>query len=376
MSHHQPDTHNFRFYDNREKYLLFVTTCSEKSAIANRISLELDLITPTPPALRVFDAGMGDASVLTRVMRDLHCRYPTIPFLIVTKEISLEDVRLSLEKMADRFFEHPQTVLVVTNMKYSEAPTLTPSKKTRPLKRWDIALKGHTAHNFDKQLQDLQSILVDGWSVETSTTTGNPLYVSPAILVIYREDHEFALANVIPPRDTMRPDYDLILCAQPYRARSSAVKKVKYVLEPLAKALGRGGRMVVIQSTGYDPGMEIVRYIWPDENPFQTPRNDLIETMKQILGKSNPELLYSGYSSEKSLFQYHLHTMPEAMESNIGTSILLAAWNAAVYVAQIEDERVEEVMSSGRYLEATRKVLKQHGGLWFLDESFVVSREK
>lgn len=374
MTHHQTDTHNFRFYDNREKYLLFVTTCSEKSAIAERISLELDLIKPTPPALRLFDAGMGDASVLTRVMRDLHCRYPTIPFLIVTKEISLEDVRLSLEKMADRFFEHPQTVFVVTNMKYTEAPALTPGKKAPPLKRWNIALKGDTAHNFEKQLQDLQDILADGWAVESSETTGNPLYVNPSILVIYREDHQFALSNVIPPEGPMRPDYDLILCAQPYRARSSAVKKVKYVLAPLAKALGKGGRMVVIQSTGYDPGMEIVRHIWPDENPFQTPRNDLIETMKQML--DDKHLVYSGYTSEKSLFQYHLHTMPDMMESNIGTSILLAAWNAAVYVAQIEDERVEKVMSSGRYLEATRKVLKQHGGLWFLDESFVVSRER
>jgi hypothetical protein len=29
-------------------------------------------------------------------------------------------VRISLEKMADRLQEHPQTVLVVTNMFYSE----------------------------------------------------------------------------------------------------------------------------------------------------------------------------------------------------------------------------------------------------------------
>src|SRR5262249_1879252 len=26
----EPAAHNFRFYDNRQKYLLFVTTCSEK----------------------------------------------------------------------------------------------------------------------------------------------------------------------------------------------------------------------------------------------------------------------------------------------------------------------------------------------------------
>src|SRR5690348_9462928 len=30
----------FRFYDNRQKYLLFVNTCSEKWVVAQRVSLE------------------------------------------------------------------------------------------------------------------------------------------------------------------------------------------------------------------------------------------------------------------------------------------------------------------------------------------------
>ena len=87
----------FRFFDNREKYLLFVTTCSEKWAITERAGLELDRLRPTPPALRVFDAGMGDGTVLAHVMRDLHRRHPNVPHLVVGKEISMEDVRLSLE---------------------------------------------------------------------------------------------------------------------------------------------------------------------------------------------------------------------------------------------------------------------------------------
>ncbi len=121
-------TRPFRFFDNREKYLLFVTTCSEKWVIAERVGMELKYLQPVPPALRVFDAGMGDATVLSQVMRQLHYRFPTIPFLIVGKEISQEDVRISLEKMADRFYEHPQTVLVVTNLFYGEAPGLFPRR--------------------------------------------------------------------------------------------------------------------------------------------------------------------------------------------------------------------------------------------------------
>jgi len=47
-----------------------------------------------------------------------------------------------------------------------------------------------------------------------------------------------------------------------------------------------------------------------------------------------------------------------------------------VYVAQIEDERFNEKLQSGDYLEATTNVLQRHGGLWFQDESFVVVRTK
>src|SRR4051794_6376906 len=36
----------FRFFDNRQKYLLFVSTCSEKTEIGHRISLELGNLQP------------------------------------------------------------------------------------------------------------------------------------------------------------------------------------------------------------------------------------------------------------------------------------------------------------------------------------------
>ncbi len=115
---------NFRFFDNRQKYLLFVNTCSEKWEVAHRVSEELAHLHPRPPAVRVFDAGVGDGSVLTRVMRAMHDRFAHMPFYVVGKEISLEDVRLTLQKMSDRFFEHPATVLILTNLAYADAPWL------------------------------------------------------------------------------------------------------------------------------------------------------------------------------------------------------------------------------------------------------------
>ena len=69
-----------RFFDSRQKYLLFVNTCNEKAVVAKRVGLEIAQLQPRPPAMRIFDAGIGDGTVLSHVLRDLHCRYPTMPF--------------------------------------------------------------------------------------------------------------------------------------------------------------------------------------------------------------------------------------------------------------------------------------------------------
>src|SRR3979409_2634829 len=50
---------NFRFFENRQKYLLFVHTCSEKRVIADRVALELSSIHPSTPAPRGFRARHG-----------------------------------------------------------------------------------------------------------------------------------------------------------------------------------------------------------------------------------------------------------------------------------------------------------------------------
>ena len=69
-----------------------------------------------------------------------------------------------------------------------------------------------------------------------------------------------------------------------------------------------------------------------------------------------------------------MHTLPDEIAESIGTSTLFAAWNAATYVGQIEDQRLEKALASTEYLEVTAAILQEHDGLWFNDESFVVSR--
>jgi hypothetical protein len=369
---------NFRFFDNRQKYLLFVTTCSEKWVVAERVALELASIRPRPPAVRLFDAGVGDGTVLTRVMRAMHHRFPTMPFYIVGKEISLEDVRLALEKMPDRFFEHPATVLVMTNMYYAEAPWLTPRSVTAAssLVWHEVALSGHSSHEFEEQITALQPFLAENWRAMVSPSSGNPVYEKPVVLVIYRDDYRFLLDAVRPRPGAPIGDYDLVIASQPYRARAPVEFKARRVIAPLARSLAPGGRLLGIHSCGEDPGLEIIQKIWPGENPFTTRRQELLRALKQELGREARGLNFNALSDERSLFRYEMHTLPNEICATIGTSTLFAAWNAAIYVAQIEDHRLAEAIAGGRYLEATKEVLQEHGALWFRDESYVISRRR
>ena len=369
---------NFRFFDNRQKYLMFVNTCSEKWVIAQRVALELANIHPRPPSVRLFDAGVGDGTVLARVMRSMHSRFRWMPFYIVAKEVSLEDVRLTLEKMPDRFYEHPSTVLVMTNLHYAEAPWLTPHSVTAATSLvWhELALAGNTAHDFETQIAELAPFLAENWGVRASLSSGNPLYEKPVVLVIYREDHKFLLDQVRPRRGRAQADYDLIIASQPYRARAPVEFKARRIVAPLARALAPGGRLIAIHSHGNDPGLQVIHRIWPGEDPFTTDRHALLRATKAEFGGAGRTLNFGAYADARSLFRYDMHTLPSEISETIGTSTLFAAWNAAVYVAQIEDQRLSEAIASGAWIEATRDVLHKHGGLWFWDESFVISRKR
>ncbi len=368
---------NFRFFDNRQKYLQFVSTCSEKEIISKRVGKEIPLLNPSPPALRVFDAGMGDGSVLASVLRNLHQQFPTLPFYISGKEISHEDVRLCLRKMGDRLFEHPSTVLVFTNLFYNEAPWLKPQKDIakKSLVWKEMPLEGNTSHEFNEQLNNLEEFLQKNWKARHSERTGNPIYDHPTVLVIYLKDYRFLLNQIIPRKQNTFANFDLVIASQPYRLRVSPEYKVEKVLLPLTKSLGIGGRLIGIHSAGNDPGMEILKKFWPDDDPFRSKRHHIMDVLKKKLGKEKSLYIFKPGSDKRSIFKYDMHSLPNELESSIGTSTLFAAWNAAIYVGQVEDQRLEKVMQTKDYLEVTREVLKKNGGLWFFDESFIISRK-
>jgi SAM-dependent methyltransferase len=239
-----------------------------------------------------------------------------------------------------------------------------------------IRLTGTSSYDYDEQIEALGSVLSHGWQTRPSPRTGNPTYVRPSVLVVYREDHEFLLDDVIPRPGQFEDAYDFILASQPWRARTNAGFKAQKILAPLARSLAPGGCLLTIQSYGHDPGLEIVQRLWPGEQPFQVDRYQLLEALRAELGADATHFDLTAPSDEEALFRFRMHTLPSEIGDRIGTSTLFAAWNAAIYVNQIEEERLDPVVHDGGYIDATQSVLQKHGGLWFNDEAFVVRRRQ
>ena len=239
----------------------------------------------------------------------------------------------------------------------------------------EVALEGGSSHEFAEQLNELRDFLDENWQAGHSPKTGNPIYERPTVLIIYREDHKFLLSDVIPKQDVKKADYDLVLASQPYRLRVSSEVKSRNVLLPLVRSLGRGGRLIGIHSSGDDPGHQILKEIWPNDNPFVSDRHSLLKAVKNELGSDSRYYNIKANSDNRSIFKYTMHSLPSELEASIGTSTLFAAWNAATYVGQIDEQRLEAAMKSVDYLSITQKALKKYGGLWFNDESYTISRK-
>ena len=110
----------FRFYDNRQKYLAFVNTCNEKAVIAARCAEEL-AVAPAPPALRIFDAGMGDGRCSRASCAALHRHFPTCR-CSRSQGNQPRGRAPGPGQDARALLEHPHTVLVITNLDYADAP--------------------------------------------------------------------------------------------------------------------------------------------------------------------------------------------------------------------------------------------------------------
>jgi hypothetical protein len=241
----------------------------------------------------------------------------------------------------------------------------------------EVALTGTTAHEFSEQIFALEPFLAKNWQARHSPKTGNPVYERPVALVLYRDDFRFLLDDVIPRQGKARADYDLVLASQPYRARVPVEFKASRVIAPLARALGPAGGCWESIRTATIPGSRSCRRSGPTSSRSATDGTTSCARCVPSSGKDARHYNFNAYSDARAVFRYDMHTLPTEISASIGTSTLFAAWNAAVYVAQIDDERPRRrARLSANTWKRRREALQAHGGLWFLDESYVISKKR
>ena len=293
---------------------------------------------------------MGDGTVLSRHAPHAHHRFPTVPMLAVAKEISLEDVRLGLEKMPDRFVEHPPTVLVITNLNYADAPRLMlrDPQLAAALNWQEVPLEGNSSHDYEEQIEELGPIAGFGLGDEPEREDRQSHLPAPLGAGRLPRRPQVPARQRDPRPGPAAEAYDFVLASQPWRARMSAEFKVGKVLAPLTRSLAPGGRLLAIQSAGRDPALEIVREAVArrESVPGRPPRAAVGAEART--GPRRARLPAQRPADDKAIFRYEMHTLPSEISDRIGTSTLFAAWNAAIYVNQIEDERLEAVVRAGR----------------------------
>ncbi len=369
---------SFAFHEQRQRFHVFAGTTNESWVLADRVAEELKNLQPGPPGIRLFYTPMDNGITLTRTLRALNATLPDTPVLVVLKGRGLEDLRNTMGRLVDRMAEHPLSVFVMTNMYLWEALDLEKKSGDCPedLIWRDVALDGDRSYDFQKQVAALYEDLSKEWVVYQGEHA-QPVYAVPSVVTIYRKDQRANLKDVVPRAGEGIRTYDYCLLNHPYLHSHTMKFRIDYVLRPVVERLAPGGRMTVIQSHGDDPAHEIVRGVWPKQRiPFVN-RYDILRDFRKALGARQGDFKFSGLTDARSLFRFDMHTLPSMDEHELGLLSLSSAWNNALYFVEVKEELAQQVMSrDSRYLDVVREVLVRHGGMWFVNETFTVTRKR
>ena len=269
-----------RFFDDRLKYLSFIQNTGEKRAISSEIFPHIKSLPKNKTYLRVLDAGTGDGTIKASVIKSFHKYHPYTSLLITGKEISYEDLKNTLDKMPDRFVEHPNLMVTMTNVKFSELGQIESAKKikNKNVKKLTLVLKADNSFDFNEQINSIGNFIKKYWGIEIDSK-GQTSYSYPCLIRIYREDHKRYLEPFI-SNDYENNNYDLIIASQAYRAASKTISKVSNVIAPLMRLLNVSGKLLVTHSCGDDSVEKILKQAWPDREPFPVKAKEIVEYLK------------------------------------------------------------------------------------------------
>ena len=94
--------------------------------------------------------------------------------------------------------------------------------------------------------------------------------------------------------------------------------------------------------------------------------------MKKNLDKT---LLTKLNFKDKKNIKCKLRALPNELTGSIATSLIFSAWNASIYINQIDDDKVIKVEKSKNYEKIVKEIIAKNKGLFFNNEMFVIEKK-
>ena len=360
-----------RFFDDRLKYLSFIQNTSEKKAISLKLYPYIAGLSQNKSYQRILDAGTGDGTIKSNVIKSFHKYHPYTSLLITGKEISYEDLKNTIERMPDRFIEHPNLMVTMTNVKFSELGLVENSTKIKDkkIKEFNLILKSDNSFDFHSQItgDKLGNFIKKNWGIEIDRK-GRTSYSYPCIIRIYREDNEKYLKQFI-KNDYKNNNYDLIIASQAYRAASSVRVKVNNVIGPLMRLLNNSGKLLVTHSSGGKSIQKILNMAFKDKEAFPNSAKDIIDYLKNDLVDENK------YSFARPVnYSFNFKKAPDQTVTELFGHNTDAKWANIVYVGQIPNKDIQALEKNTRLYNKVRKAIDNSGVIEFENEIFSIKK--
>ena len=362
-----------RFFDDRLKYLSFIQNTGEKKAISEKIYSHIAGLSQNKSYLRVLDAGTGDGTICSNIIKSFHRYHPYTSLLLTGKEVSYEDLKNTLEKMPDRFVEHPNLLITMSNVKFSELGAIESSNKIKDkrIKKFNLVLNSDNSFDFNSQISGsvLGNFIKKNWGIEIDKK-GRTSYSNPCIIRIYREDNERHLEQFL-KNDYKNNMYDLVIASQAYRAASSVKVKVNNVIGPLMRLLNKSGKLIVTHSCGGESVQKILKLAFKDKEAFPNTAKDIIEYLKNNpLADNNIYKFLNPVSYNFGFRKSPVQTVTELFVHNTD-----AKWANILYVGQIPEKDILDIEANLRLYNKVKKTIDSSGKIEFKNEIFSIIRK-
>ena len=356
-----------RFYDSRLSYLSFVQNTNEKKIISKKIYPYIEKL-PKKKVTRFLDAGIGDGTITSNIIKRFHDVHPNSLLLITGKEISFEDVFNSLIKFPDRFVEHPKLAITLTNMKFAELGLLSPTNENLPIIKKNIVLKGKNAYEFEQQLEKLDSFINKNWGFDIDDN-GRTAYVRPCLINIYREDCKELIEKNI-PKTHKKNEYDFILASQAYRSRSLTKSKIANGIKPLACALKKNGTLIITHSAGNDSVTSILNNRFVKADLFPDDGRSILKFINQ-----NKSLNGNTYQlSKPKNYSYSFRKIPSEIVNQMSSSSLDSKISNLFYIGQLSNDEKNLILDDQKKINKLKKLILNQDRIIFNNEIFSIKK--